>query len=243
MKKIVLIILIPVIFSCASISNQYSAKLYNSKGKLTDKERSTLGLEISAEEDNKMSSLYFGLIYMTFENRSDKWIRIRNVTLDFGSAANDSVRIVSGKDIVAWKDAISKTITIEEYNRSLVLGTIAILGTSAAIAGSKGELKAAGAVAGIGALTALTVEDYNKYISKIENVKIFPENHLMAEDFSIPPGLFTKKWILLNSTNHKKTGKLTSFKMTYNTDNNITESVKVIFRTLMTNSEWQRDIY
>ena len=41
------------------------------------------GLRISGEEDTAHSSLYFGLINLTFENKSDKWINISNLRISF----------------------------------------------------------------------------------------------------------------------------------------------------------------
>jgi hypothetical protein len=240
---ILLVFLSSFSISCASISNSNLAHQYSSDGKLLKNDKTKLGLKITAEEDSEMSSKYFGLIDMTFENDTEKWIRINNVSLDFGSEEiNKAVKIVSGQDIIAWKDAMQKLKEINDYNKSLVLGTIAVLGATSAMTSSNQNVKAIGAFSGIGALTALTVDEYNKNLSRIENTKIFPQNHLMAEDLNIPPGLFAKKWILLNSSNHKKIGIIDYFNMTYVTESGEKEIVRVDFRYKGDRySEWQNE--
>ncbi len=50
---------------------------------------------------------------------------------------------------------------------------------------------------------ALLINDFNKIsdtITDIERVKLFPKNHLYT-NFQVPPGLVSKKWILIQHPN------------------------------------------
>ena len=114
-----------------------------------------------------------------------------------------------------------------------------LAGTVAAAGSSKDSVKAVGAVSALGALTALTVDDYNKNLNRIENTKIFPASHLMSDNFIIPPGLFSKRWILLNTANHDKIKWIDSFNMTYETETGEKETVKITFRTNQNVGNWQ----
>ncbi len=241
--KIFPAILLFFVISCASVSDRYTARQYLENGKLSDKKETKLGLQISAEEDSSMGSKYFGLVQVTLENRSQEWVKVKKVSIDFGSEdCNQNIKIVSGNEISTWYDATSKRNQISEYNRNLFLGALALAGTAAVAGSSKDGVKMAGAAGTLGAITALTVSDINKNLNRLEYAKIFPETHLMAGPFLIPPGLFAKKWVLLNTLNHQKTGWVDKFKMTYETETGEKETVKVLFRTNRNYGEWQNDV-
>lgn len=246
------------------------------------------GLLISGKEVSDVSSKYFGLIDLTFENRTNDWMRIENIGVDFGDdPKNRNIKIVSGKDIKIWNDAIERKIAIENYNKDLAVG-ILTAGGAMMMAGSDNEAaKNVGQVAVSlslgyfafrmldeivenienanickeditatygeqgetpscvvlhGALNSMTVDEFNEKYDKLELEKIFPSEHLMAKNFVIPPGLFAKKWVLFNSTNHHDTGYIESLIIKYDLKLGVTEKVKLSLRKDIT-SEWQEDIY
>jgi len=231
------------LISCASLHSGYYAEQIDEKGNVIKKKKTDIGLVISAKEDPDLSSKYFGFINLTFENKSQEWIRIKKVSIDLLSEeANKNVKFTSGNDLTLWQEAVIKRNEIREYNRELLLASIAVIGTTVAMTSDNKGVKAAGAFTGLGALTSLTVNEFNKVINNIENAKIFPRTHLFSEEFIVPPGLFTKKWVLLNTTNHKKTGFLKSFHITYETDDGKKETIKLQFRSSGTITEWQKEV-
>ncbi|PKL39072.1 MAG: hypothetical protein CVV44_09405 [Spirochaetae bacterium HGW-Spirochaetae-1] len=241
-KALIFIVLIGLI-SCASIHSGYYAEQIDDNGRVINKKKTDIGLVVSAKEDTDLSSKYFGLVNLTFENKSQGWIRIKKVTIDFFSeVANENVKFTSGNDLALWQEAIIKRNEIREHNRDMFLASVAIIGTTVAMSSDNKALKAAGAFTGLGALTSLTVNEYNKVLHNIENAKIFPRNHLFAEEFVVPPGLFSKKWVLLNTTNHRKTGFLNFFLITYETDDGKKETIKLQFRSSGTITEWQKEV-
>ena len=116
-------------------------------------------LKISAGERGALSSPYFGVVEVTFENNTPAWIQIDHIDLDFGTAdKNKSVFIPWGEDIDTWEQATIERNAIRAANTQTALGLIALGGlvTSAAA----GRHHAAGALGGAIALGALALGLY-----------------------------------------------------------------------------------
>ena len=86
-------------------------------------------LKVSAREIPEMSSRYFGEIEFTLENPTAQWVRVDNVSLDFGSPQlNQSVYFPWGSQLDNWLEATRQRNVIVEENAALVF---AILGLGA----------------------------------------------------------------------------------------------------------------
>ncbi len=236
-----------IIAGCATVhSGEYAIEVKDN-GDLKKEEKTGLGMIISGKEVEYLSSMYFGFIDLTFENKSQNWIRIKKIKVDLGKAeVNSNVKFTSGRDIIHWDNATRKRNAIREHNERVVLGSIAALGYGLALTDNQ-KLNMMGSAAGLGAIASLAVSEYNKNLDKIQNAKIFPESHLLAEEFIIPPGLFVKKWILLNTSNHKKIGFIRGFYLEYETDSGKNEKVQLVFREKYVNGKpitslWQEDL-
>ncbi len=200
-------------------------------------------LAISAEEDASVSSPYFGLVEVTFENNSPAWVEIDRVDLDFGSAdRNRSVQIPWGDDIVTWSDAVTYRNAVEEANTQTALGVLALAGAVGQVAGRHGHggagLAAAGGlleVASVGASLAAS----NQAQSEDEGVR-FSSNHLLAMPIRVPPGLFTKRWILFYTAARPLGGCIDHVTLAYETAEHAQGRVALHYKAL--GSEWQRDI-
>lgn len=64
------------------------------------------------------------------------------------------------------------------------------------------------------ALDGLATQDINKSLNKIEVAKVVPESHLLAP-FSIPAGLFIRKWIVLYSPKESAYPRDVKIKLTF----------------------------
>jgi len=243
----VFLLLISIVFfsSCASIHSDYYGNEVRKDGSLSNDKKTDMGLVISVEEDIDMSSAYFGMLYFTFENKTQNWIRIKNIRIDFKSdAVNPNVRFTSGYDLKAWYASIIKKKQISEFNRQMFLGTMSVIGGIMATTSGNKTARAIGATAFMGAMTSLSVDEYRKSLDRVQKTKIFPENHLFYNQFVVPPGLFQKKWLVLNSANHKKTGYLSYLYIVYKTMDGKEETVRLQFRSPYHGySQWQKDMY
>ena len=235
LKKITTLVLCLVLFfGCASVHRGQYAVQIDSKGEQLSrrkKGKTELDLVISGIENTTLASQYFGVIDFTFENLSQEWIKIKSIKADFGDEKiNKNVKFTSGKDIPIWHEAIKIRNTIDDFNTRTILGGLAGFGAGLAAYSNNKDLQKIGAMTAVGAVTSLSAYEFNKQLDKIEKTKIFPKNHLFTKDFIIPPGLFVKKWLLVNSKNHKEISYIHNIFIEYQTEEGKTEKIKLDFR-------------
>lgn len=177
-------------------------------------------LLISATEVTSYSTAYLGLVEVTFENRTSVWKQVDHVSLDFGSAAKDqSVTIASGDDIDAWERAI----TIR--NALLQQATAPLAGIEAV--GAHDKLGA-----WVGGLHP------SPDASAVPTPPSYPDQHLLTTPFRVPPGLFTKRWILFSTSDNPPGGCVDSMILSYETSDHATGRVLLPFK--VTGTEWQQ---
>lgn len=202
-------------------------------------------MKISAGELGALSSPYFGVVEITFENNSPVWVQIDHVDLDFGTPdKNKSVFIPWGADIELWEQATIQRNAIRAANTQTALGLLAIGG---AVAGAAGGGRVAGALGGTVALGALAGLYANERAGAVEATRDpgrFPPTHLLTMPLRIPPGLFAKRWLLLYTAARPLGGCLDSVILGYETAAHEHGRVLLQFRgTVATGdghgSEWQ----
>ncbi len=230
MKKILALqlIIIALLVSCASVDYSNVGAVVNSDNSPTTPSYSKLGLKISAEEDESFASEYFGVINFSFVNNSQDWITIKNIKLDFGNdTINSNINIISGNDILAWKESTMLRNKIDEHNQNVFLGSLALSGALLSTSNNS-DVKTAGNTMLLGSITSLSVKEIAEGADRIQYSTIFPANHLLNSNFTIPPGLFVKKWIVINTKNHNQTGIITKFDIEYQTSTLVTEKVRIV---------------
>ena len=221
--------------ACATVNNSHYAE---PEQKGDSKHSSAAGLVISGAENTTLASDYFGVIDFTFENQTSDWIRIKNVTLDFGDkATNDAVKIPIGNELIAWARAAEQNKAIKDYNTALLLGSVMAIGLTAASVSNNQGLQATGALAAFGATGGLAVVSVRDEKQKAELAKLVPSTHLMSDDFVVAPGLHAKKWITLYTREPNKIPIIKTVTLIYTLENGHIERAKLKFRDLV--SEWQ----
>ncbi len=238
--------------SCASVhSGSYAVPVNQVNSDTTKKTSIEEGLQaeseliISGKLKRQLSSKFFAFIDLTFENTSQEWVRLTDIKIDFGSEeANENINFTYGTDLSVWFKSTQKRNKIRNYNQQLAIGVITGLGAGIAAGSNNSNIQSLGLMTATAGATVLSVNEFNKIQSKIEDAEIFPENHLFAKDFIIPPGLFDKKWLVINSKNHGKIGFITDLYLEYRINDIEKEKVKLQFRSLNTKSQpvWQSDI-
>jgi hypothetical protein len=221
---------------CATVSSAEPAVPVDEHGRLSKSEVTASGLRVSGEELSALSSPYFGALEVTFENESAAWVHIEHVRLDFGRKVNDRVLLPWGEDIRSWYDATIQRNRIRATNRELALGVVALTGLAAAQFGSDGVQKAGGLVA-VGALGTLAGEARQEAVQSAERVRFFPDDHLLAGPFGVPPALFVKRWIVLNTQDSANAPCIERVMITYVLRDHRYERVLLKFKRP---TEWQR---
>jgi hypothetical protein len=198
------------------------------------------GLLISGEEETQLSSKHFGLINLTIENQSDQWKRVRNVRISFGGEDADSkAQVLVGKGLASWAEAVQHLDLIHRHNRGIVLASLALAGALVAGAGAAAGENIVGGVAlgaSLGAASALKVTELGDRVRDLENPSIVPANHLLAGELEIPPKLFVRRFLVVDTSN-PETPRLEKLRLTYDVGDE-TEVVELAFRN--GESKWQK---
>lgn len=251
MKLVLSLSILLLVTSCAQyrLHKGSYAKQVNSKNEKTKKwnkrGETDIGLRISSQIDSKLSSKYFGMINFIFENKTDKWIRIEKAYLKFSHPEiNKNVRFVSGNQLNYFLDAVNdmnkEKAKIKAQNQA---AWAAVAAGAAAASSSSSQYNTYTGVNFLngmllGAVVSMNISQFEQSTAK-DNKKLFPKGHLFHKDFVIPPGLFSKKWILLNTTNHETIGRLSEAVLTYVTSDGKKETVAVGLKGY---SQWQKDV-
>ncbi|HSS38202.1 MAG TPA: hypothetical protein VLT58_05485 [Polyangia bacterium] len=202
-------------------------------------------LRVSAAEIEGASSPYFGLIEVTFENDSPAWQQIDRIDLDFGNAdRNRSVQIPWGDDLDTWYEAVSTRNAIRAENAQMVLHTLAIVGALGRATqarhghGAAASAAEVGGVLSVAALGALYVNEQKQDAEAASGGPRFGAGHLLSTPIRVPPGLFTKRWILLYTAARPLGGCIDRMVLGYHLSDR--REARVLLQYKAAGSEWQR---
>ncbi|MES1165506.1 MAG: hypothetical protein ABUR63_07110 [Verrucomicrobiota bacterium] len=201
-------------------------------------------LRVSATELPAASNPYFGMIEVTFENDSPAWQQIDRIDLDFGNAdRNRSVQIPWGDDLDTWFEAVSVRNAIRAANEQTVLGALAIVGAVGRAAGGHhghgagASVAHIGGVLAVGALGALYVNQRQQEAEAASAGPRFGYAHLLSTPIRVPPGLFTKRWIVLYTAARPLGGCIDRVVLGYQLADH--RQARVLLQYKVDGSEWQ----
>lgn len=233
---------------CATVESGSYASPMDARGHLASSPTTPQGLRISGEEISLMSSPYFGALAFTFENTSSRWIHVRKVGIGFGDAVKDqNVLFPWGEELSSVERATVERAEIRDANTATALSIIAAAGAVGAVAGEhlgggkSTALPTIGGLATAGALAGLVAEHANEVAAGAAQPPPFPDTHLLAVPFSIPPGLFAKRWLVLNTPAEPKLPCVNALRLDYELDTGQVEHVWLRFRDATSTSEWQAE--
>jgi hypothetical protein len=234
-----------LLLSCASIQDEYMASVIDEQGRVLEQGRTSAGLVISAQEVPRLASSHFGMVEVTFQNASSEWRRIDRLQLDFGAQVRETggVSLPEQEQLAAWYLATLQRNDVRETNDAAALAGLYLLGeTVSAIGAVTHENKmVAGGEALAGTAEAIAgVREYQDQIEHAERVRALPSTYLLSLPFSIPPGLFAKKWVVLN-TQGRRTPCVRATVLEYELQDRSRERVLLRFRKQGDDSEWQRN--
>ena len=182
-------------------------------------------LLVSAEIISDFSDPTMSFVSITLENKSDKWIRIKNAEFNCGVDCNDKVNVIVGDDLITWAKVKNEQIAMNDENASIVRSGISAAGLVVAILGTNSGTVATGAAVATVGLGAESISELSKNKTQLETAKWVPEKHIYSPTI-IPSSLFTRKWLLIS---HPKNYKIKAFslKMTTIDDENLTYILKI----------------
>lgn len=227
---------------CYGIQGQHVAIPVDAQGRLATTQTTPSGLIVSGDELSHDSSRYFGALSVTFENRTADSIRVDRVALDFPSIPhNDGIFIPWGDDLASWANATAERDAIRLNNTNAALSAVALGGMAVATAQGRGPARHFGGLVPLSNVSMVAVNDDAGDLGGAQRMQPFGEGHLLTVPFSIPPGLFAKKWIVIN-TRGSGLPCITSAVVTYDVAGRGTERVELGFRSPGMGSQWQSNI-
>jgi len=221
---------------CASIAPGKYARPIDEHGQLAESPRTRAGLKISAREIRSLASEHFGFVEFTFENTTSHWIQIEHVELGFGDPAKDrNVYVPWGSELESWRRAIEERNLVRETNAETALAALALSGALVAAGTSDRGTRAAGGLIAASAVGSALVMHADQRVKAAQDARPFPETHLLELPFPVPPGLHSKRWIVLNTP--ANIGCIDAMILDYESGNGQRERVWSDFRSR--GSEWQ----
>jgi hypothetical protein len=219
---------------CASVASGPYGTHLDAAGKPSAAAAQSAKLMVSAREIPEMSSRYFGEIEFTLENPTAQWVRVDKVVLDFGNPKiNQSVYFPWGSQLDNWLEATRQRNAIQEENFAM---TVAVLGLGAgmvsmAASGQPAGLRMAGGLATLAALAGAAAIATGEPTAAVADGPVFVGRHLLAVPIEVPPGLFVKRFIVVNTPGDPGLGCLATLIMSYELADKTTHRVAVGFRS------------
>ncbi len=159
---------------------------------------SAKALKVSYHFGDGGCSEYFALLHFKFKNRSAKWEEITDVRFDFGDEErNEQVNIVAGPALIAWSKAKAPPREGSRVGSAIALGSLAVLGSMIHNNSKNDNLATFLAGTTLLGLSAASAGETGENFRKT----IYPQDHLLAGNILVPPGMSVTRWILFNTEN------------------------------------------
>jgi hypothetical protein len=168
--------------------------------KATFKDQESSDVILYGMFDRDYASKYFGSFRFVFDNDQDKWLELENFRLTFtDDSANKYIKVLDQMQLEKWGKAVRLQKNINESTIKEVQSAIISAGSS--MSSMVGDISA-----------TVGLDD-------TDQKKSYPENHLYAEEFILPPGFAVEKWILLESSHHNTIPYVTDISLDFIVDN------------------------
>jgi hypothetical protein len=247
MKKLALVLTLLDLVGCVPIASGPYGTHLDASGQPSSAAAQAAKLKVSAREIPQMSSRYFGEIEFTIENPTARWIRMDQVALDFGSPKNNqAVYLPWGSQLDNWLEATRQRNAIRKENSEMALEILGLGGALLSIAapGQPTGLRVAGGLATLAAITGAAAIATGEAGEAAADRPVFEGRHLLAMPIEVPPGLFVRRFVVVNTPGDSSLGCFTKVILSYELADKTSHRVAVEFRSGYDPygvSEWQSD--
>ncbi len=228
------------LLGCASVTLHNEARSVNIG---QNDSPSSSKIDLTWEVNNDLSSEYFGYFNFNIRNTSDKWITLTGMRIVFPeSSQNKNVRIVLGRELEQWYTAQQKVVAVSDFNKTSASLLLSGVGAGLATFSDIKAFQTTGSAMAAGSLGYLAVDAFDKARDALRLAAMIPKNHLFSDSVLVPPGLFTDRWLLLNSSNHDQMGIVDSLTIEYRMEDGTIHSNRVVLRSKshsILNRKWQ----
>jgi hypothetical protein len=146
--------------------------------------------------DKDFASKNFGGFRIVFDNTHDQWSTIKNISVSFADdSATKYIKVLDPRGLRLWGKAILQQQSITDSDLGQLQSAL---------------MKAGASITGID----LTEGEIDYIVSSAE-AKKYPENHLYAKEFILPPSFAVERWVLFESSNHKNIPYVTNLQLNF----------------------------
>ncbi len=182
-----------LVVGCEPLPDTRTAALVNAPQGAPTRE-----LAVTVAENVPLSSPAVGALSFRFANEGAEFLHVDRVLIDFGGEKeNQSVIVLSDRDLESWSEGISARNRERQYRRDATMLGLAIaadvLVGAASFAHSKGHHVPHPAATQL-VLTAAMLRDESS-----SEMAHFPDSHLLEVPFSVPPKLGVSRWVALQT--------------------------------------------
>jgi hypothetical protein len=228
-----------VLGGCFSSEFGHYARPVDAHNKVTRSHTAPSGLAIRGAEVPELGSAQFGFVQVEFHNQTDAWIQVRNIYLGFGGVAQSaSVSVPTGDELASWALATRQRNEVRSANERAALVLLDLVGLGVAVAAHDDRVRAAGALASAGAETVMIANALSADAEEGRITPVLPETHLLSLPFAVPPHMFSKRFIVLQ-TGGAGAPCVSWMLLAYETDSGRQERAWLQLRTPGTRSQWQ----
>jgi hypothetical protein len=178
--------------ACTTVQTGSYATTIDSQGHVTEQQVQPSGIQVSGKQVKELASRYLGMLVITFENPKPSWRRIHNVRVSLSPRSlHQSVVIPAGAELNAWVDAILATSYYGTSNLSIVFRELGLRDWSQRVTRNRQPLREPSAESGLNTIATL--------LAHPETPQTYPPDHLLEGPIIVPPKLFAKRWLVLNT--------------------------------------------
>lgn len=224
---------------CATVRSGEYASVVDLHGQITKAHTTSSGLAITGGELTNMSSRYFGMLLFTFQNPTGRWVHINDMRVGFGNPVLDNtVTMPSGEEIDTWADATTARNVVRAENTATAFELLSLGGALTSSFAHDKHARAAGRAVEASADLAVTITAVNAERGAEKAAQAFSSGHLLALPIAVPPGLFTKRWVVFNTPQDQK-ACVRGVMLDYDLDDGRRERVWLDLHDSHAGSHWQ----
>ena len=158
-------------------------------------------LRVRSHPEEDLSTRNMLLVRLAFENDSPEWHHVEELSLRVARSRSEVVvQTPMGEELRSWHRAATRRRELTVAHRRALLGLFSVAGTAMTVGGivkSDRELVAAGLTATAAADATQQAREERDQAEAQRTAQLVPDTHLLNVPFSVPPGLFAEKWVLL----------------------------------------------
>jgi len=160
-------------------------------------------LIVSSHNNTTLTDKYYMFLEFTFENKSSEWKDISVKRLGFDKTK--TTEILVNDRLKAWIEGAELKLKKNDFNTSVVLGSIAAVGGVTGALSNNGNLQIAGLATFAGASAVATARQFGRdrleaqsgVRRQADGQTVYVPSTYILTPFKVAPGSYVKRWVVV----------------------------------------------